>query len=101
MSCVAWYPTMYEPEKLFGPENEAMDDVAHYRDDDDNDDTELVETAIMAVFAGEDTIPGATTADAENLKACLADDDRVKDFMVKVSRLTVTNCSHLSHPLYT
>jgi len=49
-----------------------------------DDDKPITKTAIMAVFAGEDTIPGATSADAATLKTCLEDDDRVKDYMVKV-----------------
>jgi len=72
MACVAWYPTRYDPVKLFGTK----------RSDSNNE--AFSKTSIMAIFAGEDTTPGATSDDAANLKACLQDDDRVKDYMVKV-----------------
>ncbi len=38
----------------------------------------------MAIFAGEDTLPGATPDDAAKLKYCLESDNDVKDNMVKV-----------------
>jgi hypothetical protein len=38
----------------------------------------------MAIFAGQDVLPGATPEDAAELKALLAKDNRVKDYMVKV-----------------
>merc|ERR1712070_181256 len=40
--------------------------------------------AVMGVFAGKDTLEGATPSDAKTLKALLGEDDRVKDHMVKV-----------------
>ena len=40
--------------------------------------------AVMAVFAGNDVIPGATPEDAAELKSLLEVDERVKDHMVKV-----------------
>lgn len=38
----------------------------------------------MAIFAGEDELPGATPADAAKLKECLENDSSVMDNMVKV-----------------
>jgi len=86
MACVAWYPTMYEPRTLFGVTNNARNKRRDEDDgdDDDDDETTFAKTAIMAVFAGEDTIPGATSEDAAILKTCLEEDDQVKDYMVKV-----------------
>lgn len=40
--------------------------------------------AVMAIFAGDDTLEGATPSDAALLKESLEDDDRVVDYMVKV-----------------
>ncbi len=40
--------------------------------------------AVMAIFGGEDDLPGATSDDANKLKACLEADVDVKDHMVKV-----------------
>jgi hypothetical protein len=40
--------------------------------------------AVMGVFAGNDEIPGATPDDAAELKSLLEEDERVKDYMVKV-----------------
>lgn len=85
MACVVWYPTMYDPKKLFGLNHDSIDGNNNDNHDSSSDDDKpITKTAIMAVFAGEDTIPGATSADAATLKTCLAEDDRVKDYMVKV-----------------
>ena len=64
-----WYPTRYNAKALFGGETAS---------------SRRFETAIMAVFAGDDELPGATSSDAALLKSCLEADERVKDFMVKV-----------------
>lgn len=72
---VAWYPTRYNAKLLFGK--------------DRTKDLKLCEEegrsfAVMGVFAGKDTLDGATPSDAETLKALLGEDDRVKDHMIKV-----------------
>lgn len=72
MSVVAWYPTRYNANLLFGSEHKGS-----------NMD-EKQSLAVMAVFAGKDTIPGATPEDAAHLKRLLEEDDRIKDHMVKV-----------------
>jgi len=71
-TCIAWYPTRYDAEALFGENRKSVDD------------TNRPNTAIMAIFAGEDELPGATPADAAKLKTCLETDGYVKDHMVKV-----------------
>lgn len=75
MAAIAWYPTRYDASALFGKNHQGAN-----RKIDGN----KREMAIMGVFAGLDTIPGATTGDAERLKDLLASDDRVKDHLVKV-----------------
>ena len=40
--------------------------------------------AVMGVFAGSDQLAGATPNDAAELKSLLEEDERVKDYMVKV-----------------
>jgi len=72
---VAWYPTRYNAKLLFGK--------------DRSNDLKICEEegrsfAIMGVFAGKDTLEGATPPDAETLKALLGEDERVKDHMVKI-----------------
>ena len=47
-------------------------------------DQDTPQVAVMAIFAGEDTIPGATSSDAAVLQNCLEADDNVIDHMVKV-----------------
>jgi len=71
-TCIAWYPTRYDADALFGKKKRSIYNANN------------VETAVMAIFAGEDNLPGATPSDAAILKACLEDDDKVKDYMVKV-----------------
>ena len=71
---IAWYPTRYVATDLFGINPQG----ANGPKDEKNS------MAIMAVFAGNDLLPGATPGDAETLKAQLESDPRVKDLMVKV-----------------
>jgi dienelactone hydrolase len=75
VACIAWYPTRYDAKKLFGKDNEG------FRACEDGSDRNV---AVMAVFAERDSLPGATVEDATLLKACLDEDPRVKDAMVKV-----------------
>mmetsp|Transcript_16211 Transcript_16211/g.38239 ORF Transcript_16211/g.38239 Transcript_16211/m.38239 type:complete len:719 (-) Transcript_16211:548-2704(-) len=75
MACIAWYPTRYNVDKLFG---------ADHMGTLNSHDGEPRSVAVMAVFAGKDTIPGAQASDAEILKGALAVDERVKDYVVKV-----------------
>jgi hypothetical protein len=60
---------------LFGKENEGFRTFENGKDRN---------VAVMAVFAEQDSLPGATIEDASLLKACLDEDPRVKDTMVKV-----------------
>ncbi len=80
-TCIAWYPTRYDPNIIFGE--------GRRRTDERNN----VSTAVMAIFAEEDRLPGATSEDAANLKKCLESDDRVKDYMVKVSTSQCKNAA--------
>lgn len=73
MAVIAWYPTRYNVKNLFG---KSRSSCAY------NQGTPKM--AVMSIFAGKDTISGATKADAAKLKALLGDDDRVLDYMVKV-----------------
>jgi dienelactone hydrolase len=75
IACVAWYPTRYDAKKLFGKDNEG------FRTFEDGKDRSV---AVMAVFAEDDELPGATPDDALLLKSCLDEDSRVKDAMVKI-----------------
>ena len=75
MACVAWYPTRYNVRDLFGKSHRGRNVAA---------DGSQRQVAVMAIFAGDDTLDGATPDDAAILKECLAEDNRVKDFMVKV-----------------
>ncbi|KAL7443586.1 hypothetical protein ACHAXH_005956 [Discostella pseudostelligera] len=75
VAAVIWYPTRYNARKLFGRTNEG------FRTFESGKDRSV---AILAVFAENDSLPGATTKDAMLLKECLEEDGRVKDFMVKV-----------------
>ena len=69
---VAWYPTNYDAKFLFGPDRVSLEAFDDYQ------------TSIMAIFAEQDTLQGATTKDAEKLKSHLSADERIKDMMVKV-----------------
>lgn len=77
LAAVVWYPARYNATALFGKDRIVG-----------NSQTETSEKqqqfAVMGVFAGNDEIPGATPEDAANLKTVLAEDDRVKDLLVKV-----------------
>ena len=75
MAAIAWYPTRYNVCDLFGK---------NHRGTNRDINGKKKEMAIMGVFAGLDTIPGATKEDAEALKKLLDEDDRVKDNLVKV-----------------
>ncbi len=72
---VAWYPTRYNLNSLFGAD---MSTASVLENDKERS------MAVMAVFAGEDKLEGATPEDAAKLKGQLQVDPRVKDFMVKV-----------------
>lgn len=76
MACVAWYPTRYNATNLFGPSHRGKIIKAS-----DGSPTEM---SIMAIFAGKDDLSGATQEDAAILQDCLAQDQRVKDHMVKI-----------------
>jgi dienelactone hydrolase len=75
VAAVAWYPTRYDAKKLFGKTNEG------FRTFESGKDRSV---AVLAVFAEDDSLPGATPKDAMLLKECLEADGRVKDFMVKM-----------------
>ena len=75
MAAIAWYPTRYNAEELFGKNHRGT------RQDTQGNKREM---AVMGVFAGLDKIPGATVEDAELLKSLLDNDERVKDHLVKV-----------------
>lgn len=47
-TCIAWYPTRYNAEILFGEKRARTDE------------RKLKNAAIMAIFAENDKIPGAT-----------------------------------------
>lgn len=72
---VAWYPTRYDVSALFGEHKSTASQV---------NSQNSREMAVMAVFAGEDELEGATPEDAAKLKSLLEIDPRVKDYMVKV-----------------
>jgi dienelactone hydrolase len=75
VAVVAWYPTRYDARMLFGRANEG------FRTFESGKDRSV---AVLAVFAQDDNLPGATPEDATLLKECLDEDSRIKDFMVKV-----------------
>jgi len=75
VAAIAWYPTRYNTKQLFGKENEG------YRTFHNGNDRKV---AIMAVFAGNDVLPGAMPDDANLLQECLENDPRVVDYMVKI-----------------
>lgn len=75
IAAIVWYPTRYNARRLFGRENEG------FRTFESGKDRSV---AIMAVFAEDDALPGATPEDAMLLKACLDEDTRIKDSMVKI-----------------
>ena len=75
IACISWYPTRYDANRLFGASNEG------FRTFESGEDRKV---AVMAVFAENDNLPGATTEDAALLRSRLENDPRVVDFMVKV-----------------
>ncbi|KAL3766814.1 hypothetical protein ACHAW5_009706 [Stephanodiscus triporus] len=75
VAAVAWYPTRYDARKLFGKTNEG------FRTFESGKERSV---AVLAIFAENDNLPGATPEDAMLLKECLDEDPRIKDFMVKV-----------------
>ena len=75
MACIAWYPTRYNVKDLFGKSNCGRNVAANGSERN---------VAVMAIFAGEDKLMGATPEDAAALKECLGQDHRVNDYMVKV-----------------
>ena len=91
-TCVAWYPTRYDAAELFGP-GRISSDMGSSGGEGVKVQQEAV--AIMAVFAGKDELPGATTGDAEKLKSMLEQDVRVKDLMVKVFPGQVHGFAHI------
>lgn len=78
MATVAWYPTRYNATELFGKDRV----VGIQREAQEKQEQQ--QFAVMGVFAGKDSIPGATPEDAAILKAALGEDNRVKDHLVKV-----------------
>ena len=75
IACISWYPTRYDANRLFGSNNEG------FRTFESGEDRKV---AVMAVFAENDNLPGATPEDAALLRSRLENDPRVVDFMVKV-----------------
>lgn len=71
---VVWYPTRYNAKDLFGS-NKATKIAKSEKPR---------EMAVMGLFAGNDQLAGATPEDASELKSLLGEDERVKDFMIKV-----------------
>jgi dienelactone hydrolase len=71
---VAWYPTRYNAKLLFGPDRSKMLDIC---------EPEGRNFAVMGIFAGKDTLDGATPNDVEQLKSLLEKDNRIKDHMIK------------------
>mmetsp|Transcript_13739 Transcript_13739/g.38684 ORF Transcript_13739/g.38684 Transcript_13739/m.38684 type:complete len:744 (-) Transcript_13739:42-2273(-) len=72
---VAWYPTRYNAKNLFGKKRSPQLRIC---------EEEGRNFAVMGVFAGKDTLEGATPEDAEQLKSLLGEDGRIKDHMIKV-----------------
>eukprot|EP00538_Stauroneis_constricta_P004329 CAMPEP_0119552702 /NCGR_PEP_ID=MMETSP1352-20130426/5624_1 /TAXON_ID=265584 /ORGANISM="Stauroneis constricta, Strain CCMP1120" /LENGTH=791 /DNA_ID=CAMNT_0007598973 /DNA_START=136 /DNA_END=2512 /DNA_ORIENTATION=- len=74
---IAWYPTRYDARLLFGKDRKVEKESLGSGDASHS-------MAVMAVFAGNDKLPGATPEDAALLKEVLQEDNRVKDLMVKI-----------------
>ena len=83
-TCIAWYPTRYDAHTLFGDKRRRTDESS------------FLKPAVIAIFAEEDTLSGATPDDAAKLKECLQADNRIKDHMVKVSLLGGKTSSQLT-----
>lgn len=80
MAVIAWYPTRYDARALFGNADQRKTSVP-------GSSLSLARNnrmAVMAVFAEDDSLPGAAPEDAELLKSLLTVDERIKDHMVKV-----------------
>jgi len=77
---VAWYPTRYNAKELFGPDRTVLAGALN----EDGEEEEKRNMAVMGIFAGNDELAGATADDAAELKSLLESDGRVKDLMVKV-----------------
>ena len=75
MAVIAWYPTRYNVTQLFG------DDEDPELPKQDKDDESF---AVMAIMGEQDTLAGATSNDAALLQERLGQDERVRDYMVKV-----------------
>jgi dienelactone hydrolase len=81
-ACIAWYPTRYKSPTLFGTNVSTRGNMQEV--------VPLLHMesarpfAVMAIFAGEDELSGATPEDAAQLRQALLDDPRVCDVMVKV-----------------
>ena len=86
VAAVVWYPTRYNVTKLFGKDNEGFRTFTNGQERS---------VAVLAVFAEDDTLLGATPEDAMLLKDCLEDDPRIKDFMVKVFPDQIHGFAHL------
>jgi len=74
---VAWYPTRYNAKFLFGPERYSMLQLSEPADHSRS-------FAVMGIFAGNDHLYGASPEDAEELKALLGHDERIKDHLIKI-----------------
>jgi dienelactone hydrolase len=67
---IVWYPTYYDAKVLFGSGRQSHSDTR--------------KMALLGIFAGKDTLPGATNDDAATLKALLEEDETIVDHMIKV-----------------
>lgn len=80
MAVIAWYPTRYNAQELFGSKHKGSSFSVNKK----SGKYDRRKMAVMAIFAGNDHISGATPDDAKALKSLLEMDDRVVDHMVKV-----------------
>jgi dienelactone hydrolase len=80
MACVAWYPSHYRAQELFGVTDDSEHAVTTLTPHKDYNH----KVAIMVIFAGGDTHPGAQPSDAEELKKLFESSPFIKDYMVKV-----------------
>ena len=69
-ACIAWYPTRYNAEQLFGANGFLKMNGSS--------------VAVMGIFAENDVIPGARPEDASILKKLLDSNDQIRDNMIKV-----------------
>lgn len=75
---VAWYPTRYNAKLLFGKSRSSLLSIYEHQGNGPRN------FAVMGVFAGKDSLDGATPDDAKTLKSLLEEDERIKDHMIKV-----------------